>query len=147
MSPGELDPVVVRRHLLALDQAVQILHRHQGRPIDLLRIDREERWIVERGLQLCVQNALDIATHIAASAGRDVRRCRALSSIKLWAVLGSSFMVLGPVRGSRSLAKQPTKDEGPGPRPGAKDYGQRTAATRTFKAVQAVAPGSASTCG
>jgi len=28
--------------------------------------------VVERGLQLCAQNALDIATHIAASQGRDV---------------------------------------------------------------------------
>jgi len=26
---------------------------------------------VERGLQLCAQNALDIATHLAAAAGRD----------------------------------------------------------------------------
>jgi uncharacterized protein YutE (UPF0331/DUF86 family) len=72
MSPGELDPAVIRRHLLALDQALQILRRHQGRGIDILRTDREERWLVERGLQLCVQNVLDIATHIAASAGRDV---------------------------------------------------------------------------
>jgi uncharacterized protein YutE (UPF0331/DUF86 family) len=58
--------------LLALDQALQILRRHQGRGVDILRSDREERWLVERGLQLCVQNVLDIATHIAASAGRDV---------------------------------------------------------------------------
>ena len=28
--------------------------------------------MVERGLQLCAQNALDIATHNAASRGRDV---------------------------------------------------------------------------
>lgn len=27
---------------------------------------------MERGLQLCAQNALDIATHIAAASGRDV---------------------------------------------------------------------------
>src|SRR5262249_51586236 len=27
--------------------------------------------MVERGLQLCTQSALDIATHLAASAGRD----------------------------------------------------------------------------
>ena len=27
--------------------------------------------MVERGLQLCAQNALDIATHLAASGGRD----------------------------------------------------------------------------
>ena len=30
-----------------------------------------ERWTVERGLQLCAQSALDIATHLAASTGRD----------------------------------------------------------------------------
>jgi uncharacterized protein YutE (UPF0331/DUF86 family) len=72
VSPGELDPAVIRRHLFALDQALQILRRHQGRSVDVLRADREERWVVERGLQLCIQNALDIATHIAASAGRDV---------------------------------------------------------------------------
>jgi uncharacterized protein YutE (UPF0331/DUF86 family) len=72
MSPGELDPAVIRRHVLALDQALQILPRHQGRGVDVLRTDREERWLVERGLQLCVHNVLDIATHIAASAGRDV---------------------------------------------------------------------------
>jgi len=69
---GELDPGVVRRHLLALDEALQTLRRHQGKPIGVLATDREERWVVERGLQLCAQNALDVATHVAASAGRDV---------------------------------------------------------------------------
>lgn len=72
MSPGAPDPAVVRRHLLALDEALQTLRRHQNRPLDVLKSDREERWVVERGLQLCTQNALDIATHLAASAGRDV---------------------------------------------------------------------------
>jgi uncharacterized protein YutE (UPF0331/DUF86 family) len=72
MSPGQLDASVVRRHLLALDQALGTLRRHQGRPLDALRSDREERWVVERGLQLCTQNVLDMATHVAASAGLDV---------------------------------------------------------------------------
>lgn len=72
MSPGEFDASVVRRHLLAIDEAVQTLTRHQGRSVDLLRSDHEERWVVERGLQLCTQNVLDVATHLAASAGRDV---------------------------------------------------------------------------
>lgn len=72
MSPGRLDPTVVHRHLAAIDEAVQILRRHQGRPVSLLRADREKRWIVEHGLQLCSQNALDVATHIVASRGRDV---------------------------------------------------------------------------
>ncbi len=72
MTPGRLDTAVVRRHLLALDEALQVLRRHQGRSVDELASDPEERWIVERGLQLCAQNALDVATHIAASTGRDV---------------------------------------------------------------------------
>jgi uncharacterized protein YutE (UPF0331/DUF86 family) len=72
MSPGELDAAVVRRHLLAIDEALQTLRRHQGQPLDALVSVREELWAVERGLQLCAQNALDVATHVAASAGRDV---------------------------------------------------------------------------
>ncbi len=71
MSPGQPDPAVIRRHLLALDEAVQHLRRHVGRPLSLLQTDADERWAVERGLQLCAQNVLDIATHLAASAGRD----------------------------------------------------------------------------
>lgn len=71
MSPGQPDATVVRRHLLALDEAVQQLRHHAGRPLSVLRTDPDERWTVERGLQLCAQNALDIATHLAASAGHD----------------------------------------------------------------------------
>lgn len=71
MSPGQPDTTVVRRHLLALDEAVQHLRRHAGRPFSVLVTDADERWTVERGLQLCAQNALDIATHLAASGGRD----------------------------------------------------------------------------
>jgi len=41
------------------------------RSIEELWAKQEERWIVERGLQLCAQNALDVATHLVASAGRD----------------------------------------------------------------------------
>jgi uncharacterized protein YutE (UPF0331/DUF86 family) len=71
MSPGRLDAAAVRRHLLALDEALQVLRSHQGRSVEELISDPEERWIVERGLQLCAQNALDIATHLAATTGRD----------------------------------------------------------------------------
>jgi len=72
MTPGRLDLTVVRRHLLALEEALQVLRGHQGRSVEELISDPEERWIVERGLQLCAQNALDVATHIAVSTGRDV---------------------------------------------------------------------------
>ena len=71
MSPGRIDSGTVRRHLLELDEALSNLAQHAGRSADVLRDDVTERWAVERGLQLCVQNVLDIATHLVASAGRD----------------------------------------------------------------------------
>jgi uncharacterized protein YutE (UPF0331/DUF86 family) len=58
--------------MLALDEVLTQLEKHAGAPIDVLRSSLDERWAVERGLQLCVQNVLDVATHLVASAGRDV---------------------------------------------------------------------------
>lgn len=72
MSPGVADAAIVRRHLAALDAAVTALRRHAGRPLEDIEGNTDERWIVERGLQLCAQNCIDIATHLAASAGLDV---------------------------------------------------------------------------
>ena len=105
MSPGELDASVVRRHLLALDQALQTLRKHQGRPVDELRSDREERWVVERGLQLCTQNVLDVATHLAASAGRDVQDyATAIDQLAELGVLPSGFAArIRPVAGFRNV--------------------------------------------
>jgi uncharacterized protein YutE (UPF0331/DUF86 family) len=71
VSPGSLDAALVRRHLAALDLAVQQLRRHAGRAAEGL-VDLDERWAIERGLQIAVQNCLDVATHLAAAAGRDV---------------------------------------------------------------------------
>lgn len=72
MSPGEIDVRVVRRHLLALDEALRTLRKYTGLTVSVLESDQEKLWVVERGLQLCAQNVLDIATHIAASTGHDV---------------------------------------------------------------------------
>lgn len=71
MSPGGVDGAVVRRHLLALDEAVARLRAHAGRPVEDLADATDHRWAVERGLQLCTQNVLDVATHLVAAAGRD----------------------------------------------------------------------------
>lgn len=72
MSPGEVDTHVVRRHLLAVREALEVLANHVGAPLSVLEASHDERWAVERGLQLCAQNVLDVATHIAAAEGRDV---------------------------------------------------------------------------
>jgi len=72
MSPGEIDVEVVRRHLAALRYSLEVLLTRTDISLEALDADTEGRWVVERGLQLCAQNALDIATHIAAGRGRDV---------------------------------------------------------------------------
>lgn len=93
MTPGELDPEVVRRHLVALDDALQILRRHQGATASELRADRERLWIVERGLQLCAQAALDIATHISASRGHETPDYRtAIERLAELDILPSAFV-------------------------------------------------------
>ena len=72
MTPGEIDVRIVTRHVAALRDALRVLSKHKGTTIEDLDADPGERWAVERGLQLCAQNSLEIATHIAASQGRDV---------------------------------------------------------------------------
>ena len=71
MTQGALDPVVVRRHLGAIRDALATLRRHARRTPAELRTNTELRWAIERGLQLCAQNALDVATHLVAAAGRE----------------------------------------------------------------------------
>jgi len=70
VSPGHPDRTLVERHLYALEAAVLQLRRHAGKPLEALQ-DLDEAWAVQRGLQLCAQNALDVATHLLAGAGRD----------------------------------------------------------------------------
>lgn len=72
MTPAQMDTTVLRRHLLALRAGLTNLQRHAGCTAAELRGDPDLRWAVERGLQLCAQNAIDIATHIAVSSGLDV---------------------------------------------------------------------------
>jgi uncharacterized protein YutE (UPF0331/DUF86 family) len=72
MTPVERDDQLVRRHLAALDTALAQLRRHTGKPVALLASNLDERWAVERGLLVCAQSCIDIATHLAASAGHNL---------------------------------------------------------------------------
>ena len=71
MTPGRPDRRVVDRHLVALRRALAGLRRHAGVSPEALRIDSDRLWAIERGLQLCAQNALDIASHLSSAAGLD----------------------------------------------------------------------------
>ena len=71
MTPGRPDPHVVDRHLIALRRALAALRRHVGVSTESLGAEPDRRWAVERGLQLCAQNALDISGHISSALGLD----------------------------------------------------------------------------
>jgi uncharacterized protein YutE (UPF0331/DUF86 family) len=71
MSADALDVALVRRHLVALNQALTHLRHFSGRSQSELRGDLDARWAIERGLQICSQNALDVAMHVAAIPGAD----------------------------------------------------------------------------
>ncbi len=71
MSPGQVQPEIIERHLTALRGALRELQRHQDASVRSLRTNTSRRWAVERGLLLCIQNALDIASHVASTEGHD----------------------------------------------------------------------------
>jgi len=105
MTRGQFDPEVVGRHLAALREALRNLSRHSGRSAAELRADSDLRWTVERGLQLCVQNALDIATHLAAASGLDSPDyATAIDRLAELSVLSGEFALrLRPIAGFRNV--------------------------------------------
>lgn len=71
MTGGTLDPLVVERHLSVLESSVSTLRGWQATSVEALRTDIQLQWAVLHGLQLCAQNVLDVATHLAVAAGKD----------------------------------------------------------------------------
>lgn len=71
MRDGKPDREILHRHLGALRGALAHLRRHAGRTAADLAADADLRWSIERGLQLCAQNILDICTHVTAASGRE----------------------------------------------------------------------------
>ena len=55
MSPGRFDLEIIRSHMMALDEALQNLRKHQGASVDELQRDLDRSWAVQRGLHLCAQ--------------------------------------------------------------------------------------------
>ncbi|MBI3375790.1 MAG: DUF86 domain-containing protein [Betaproteobacteria bacterium] len=70
-----------------------------------MRANSDLRWTVERGLQLCAQNALDIATHLAAASGLDSPDyATAVDRLAEIAVLSPEFASrLRPIAGFRNV--------------------------------------------
>ena len=105
MTRGQADAEVIRRHLAALREALANLRKHAGRSASELRANADLRWTVERGLQLCVQNALDVATHLAAASGLDSPDyATAIDRLAELSVLSAEFASrLRPMAGFRNV--------------------------------------------
>lgn len=64
-----LDKAVVRRHILELERIVATLRELQRTPADEFARSLEKQWAVQHGLQLAIQNVLDIGNHLLVAAG------------------------------------------------------------------------------
>jgi uncharacterized protein YutE (UPF0331/DUF86 family) len=100
-----VDHALVRRHLFALDQALARLQPRASISLDDYLADAELQWAIERGLLVCAQNILDIAAHIAASAGRDsVDYASSIDSLTELGMLPRAFaQQLRPIAGFRNV--------------------------------------------
>jgi uncharacterized protein YutE (UPF0331/DUF86 family) len=105
MRPGVIDDTLLRRHLLALDQALTRLEPRASIAAEAYLAEGELQWAVERGLLVCAQNVLDIAAHIAAGAGRDsADYASSIDALSDLGVLPAPFAAqLRPLAGFRNV--------------------------------------------
>jgi uncharacterized protein YutE (UPF0331/DUF86 family) len=64
-----VDPDIVTRRLLALNEALTDLARPAARDVHVLTADRVLRSAVERWLQVAVEACIDLAYHVVAQRG------------------------------------------------------------------------------
>ena len=62
-----LDRRLIEQHILNMEEALGNLAGYRSLPFEEFESDLSLRWVVERGLQILIQNLLDIGAHILAS--------------------------------------------------------------------------------
>ena len=104
---GRLDRDAVREHLLALEEAVAVLRTKADWTPAELRDEPTKLWVVAHGLQLAIQNVVDIAAHIGASlrSGASAADYRdAILALAEWGVLERPFAGrIAPMAGLRNI--------------------------------------------
>lgn len=63
-----VDKKIILKHLGELEKCIKQLNKHKNCTVQQLLSDFDLRWAVERGLQLAIQNVLDISSHILVEA-------------------------------------------------------------------------------
>jgi uncharacterized protein YutE (UPF0331/DUF86 family) len=67
-----IDSELIYRKLAELERYTEQLKKHQGITVKKLENDLDQLWIIEHGLQLCIQLVLDIGNHIIAAEGLSI---------------------------------------------------------------------------
>jgi len=67
-----VDINLIEQKLKELDRYLVQLAKHRGATAEDLKTDLDKAWIVEHGLQLCIQAVLDMGNHILAEKGLTV---------------------------------------------------------------------------
>lgn len=79
MEVNELvDKDLITLKLQELERYLAQLKKHQGVTAARLERDLDQAWIVQHGLQLCIQVLFDIGNHILADAGVPIREYAAI---------------------------------------------------------------------
>ena len=58
---------IIEQHIQTMEEALAHLSRYQRIPFEEFQKDLSLMWIVERGLEILIQNLLDIGAHLLAS--------------------------------------------------------------------------------
>ncbi len=66
-----IDKEVIYKHIGELRKIVNELSAFESYTLDDLEIDIGKQWQIERGLQLAIQNLLDIGSHILSALGKN----------------------------------------------------------------------------
>ncbi len=67
-----VDKALLTVKLQELERYLAQLRSHQGITAEIMENDLDKAWIVQRGLQLCIQIVLDIGNHVLAETGTPV---------------------------------------------------------------------------
>jgi uncharacterized protein YutE (UPF0331/DUF86 family) len=67
-----VDKAILTFKLQELERYLAQLRNHQGITAEIMESDLDKAWIVQRGLQLCIQIVLDIGNHLLAETNEPV---------------------------------------------------------------------------
>lgn len=66
-----IDTGIIQKHLLELDNILTVLDELKDYSLKEIESDIKKVWEIEHGLQLAIQNLLDISSHLLSALGKN----------------------------------------------------------------------------